>query len=92
MTDHTHVRDADLHFVDLETCVHRLLPVRRPDWARALRERLDHTPQTTSPAAQCPRPPSFRIDSYPTCDQHVVAVVVWMHDRGNPDVVVRRIV
>lgn len=71
MTEHTHVREAALLYVDSETCVHHLLP--------------------TAASSQCPRPPAFRIDSYPTCDQHVVAVVVWMHERGNPDVVVRRV-
>lgn len=70
MTEHTHVRDADLHYVNSETCVHRLLPV--------------------AASSQCPRQPAFRINSYPTCDGHVAAVVTWMHERGNPDAVVRR--
>jgi hypothetical protein len=73
VTDHTHVRDADLHYVDRDTCVHRLRPV--------------------AASSQCPRQPSFIINSaYPTCDGHVVAVVVTLHDRAIPDVVVRRIV
>lgn len=91
MTD-THVRDAEVHYVDTETCVHRLAARETGDWARALTERLDHVPITVHPAAQCPRPPAFLVAGLPSCDGHVVAVVVWEHQRGNPDVVVRRIV
>jgi hypothetical protein len=86
VTDHTHVRDAELHYVDRDTCVHRLVPYTTPEqpWDGGAKP----IPRLHG-AAQCPRQPSFIIDSYPTCDGHVVAVVVWMHER-RPDVVVRR--
>jgi len=71
VTHHSHVREADVHYVDTETCVHRLLPV--------------------APSSQCPRPPAFLVAGLPSCDGHVVPVVVDQHSRGNPDVVVRRI-
>lgn len=85
MTDHTHVREAEPHYVDTDTCVHQLQP---PEPGRV----LTLAPLRVSAAAQCPRPVSFLVAGWPSCDGHVVAVIVWEHERGNPDVVVRRIV
>lgn len=70
MSDHTHLRAYDLHLVDGDTCVHRLLPA--------------------AVTSQCPRPPEFDVTGWPACGTHLAPVIRGEHDRGNPDVVVRR--
>lgn len=79
MTDRTYDREAEVSYVDTQTCVHRLLPITPPAGR-----------YVPSPAAQCPRQPEFLVAGYPSCGQHVAVVITWEHQRGNADVVVRR--
>jgi hypothetical protein len=76
VTDHTHEREAEAHYVDTDTCVHRLLSLSGVD---------------VTEVGQCTHAPTMLVAGWPTCDLHTVRLITWEHERGNPDPVVRRL-